>query len=98
MPRDIVSDQLGKGYHWDEHVFDALEPYLDGDVVDIGANVGSLTLRFAERAPRVIAYEPNDEMVTRLRENVRLFGFEDKVVIRPVALYSYVTTMRPDVT
>lgn len=95
---DIVSKRLGSGYHWDAHVYDALAPYLDGDVVDIGANVGALTIRFAQVAPRVIAYEPNLEMVSLLEKNLIRLGLRDKVVIIPEALYDSETTMAPHKT
>lgn len=94
IDRDIVSEALGRGEHWDPHVFDALEPYLDGDVVDVGANVGGLTVRFAQRAPRVIAFEPNPEMFACLVENTRGMN----VLTIPRGVYSQETFINPDVT
>ena len=69
IPGDIVSEYLLGGSHWDTHVYSALEPYLTGTVVDVGANVGALALRFAQHAPRVIAYEPHPVLAACLEMN-----------------------------
>lgn len=68
---DIVSDTLAGGQHWDPHVYDALEPYLSGVVIDVGANVGGLTLRFARVAKHVIAFEVHPVLRACLEENAR---------------------------
>lgn len=94
---DIVSNALGRGEHWDTHVYDALAPYLDGDVIDVGANVGALTLRFAQSAPRVIAFEPNPNMYQCLISNIATLHLENVVAI-PEGVYSYETTIYPDIT
>src|SRR5260221_4935715 len=38
VEKDIVSDTLNAGKHWDSHVYEALEPYLSSDaaVLDVG--------------------------------------------------------------
>lgn len=95
--RDIVSEALGRGENWDDHVYQALAPYLDGDVVDAGANVGALTLRFARHARRVIAFEPNGNMVECLTKNIARLGLRNVVVIKR-GIYSYETTISPEVT
>ena len=59
---------------------------LEGRVVyDIGAYHGILSLFFASRARRVVAYEPNDENHARLVENIRLNRF-DNVQVRKLAI------------
>lgn len=47
-------------------------------VVDIGANIGIYSLRFAQLASkgRVISFEPHPATFARLREHVRMNGFE----------------------
>lgn len=97
MPNDIVSDTLGRGEYWDTHVYDALEPYLDGDVVDLGANVGALTMRFAQQAPRVIAFEPNQNLYDLLVKNIKRLGLTNVIAI-PEGVYSAEVRIRPDVT
>lgn len=69
---DIISDTLAGGNYWDPHVYDALYPYLVDTVIDVGANVGALTLRFAKVAKRVIAFEPHPVLAACLFENARL--------------------------
>lgn len=54
-------------------------------VVDMGANCGGLTLRFAKavgKEGRVIAYEPNSDVAIRLEENLRLNNFTHVTVLR----------------
>ncbi len=71
---------LCKGYY---------EPWVSGFLartlkpghiaLDIGANIGCHTLVMASSVGekgRVLAFEPNPKMLTRLRANVRLNGFE----------------------
>lgn len=47
-------------------------------VVDIGANIGIYSLRFARSAAkgRVICFEPHPDTFARLRDHVRMNGFE----------------------
>jgi len=70
---DVVSDTLRAGKNWDSHVYEALEPHLEQDaaVIDVGANVGPHALRFAEKAGRVICFEPHPVMQFCLRANMR---------------------------
>lgn len=92
---DIVSETLSRGEYWEDHVYRALEPYLDGDVVDVGANVGAFTLRFAQFAPRVIAFEPNPEMFACLVRNLDYLEMRDRVVAIPEGVYSKPITIAP---
>ncbi len=49
-------------------------------VVEVGAHIGTVTLRCAvERGCKVYAYEPSDRTFALLVENVRLNGLEDRV-------------------
>lgn len=54
-------------------------------VVDVGAHIGTYTLRAARAGARVISFEPNPETARVLRENLRLNGFLD-VDVRQLAL------------
>jgi FkbM family methyltransferase len=92
---DIVSKALKEGQHWDGYVYDALAPFLDGVVIDVGANVGALTIRFAQVAPYVIAYEPHPVLAACLRANLETLGLSDKVQIRAVGLYSRAVRLGP---
>jgi FkbM family methyltransferase len=61
-----------------------------GDVcVDVGANAGHYTFMCAHavgESGKVISLEPNPEFASLLRESVTLNGYEDRVVVRQVAL------------
>lgn len=61
-----------------------------GDLVlDIGANIGNHTLYLAVVAGcRVIAYEPNTELVGPLQESIKLNDLGDRVRVRPVGVFS----------
>lgn len=57
------------------------------DIVwDVGASVGLFTMHAVQRVQRVIAFEPDPETAGRLRKNVQLNGFMEKVDILQVAL------------
>jgi FkbM family methyltransferase len=61
---------------------------LDGLVIyDVGAFHGILTLFFAARGARVVAYEPNDVNHARLIENIRLNNLKN-VTVRKLAIGS----------
>jgi FkbM family methyltransferase len=61
-------------------------PLAGKTVFDVGAFHGLLTLHFARRAARVVAFEPNPVNRHRLEENIRLNGFSGKVLVRPYGL------------
>lgn len=60
----------------------------DGAVLDIGANIGAVTLDLAHRFPALSfhAYEPAPGTRLRLENNIRINGFADRVVIHPEAV------------
>ena len=57
----------------------------DGTVLDIGANIGALTLPLAKIAKKVIAFEPQDEVRMLLERNIELAGLTN-VEVMPYAL------------
>ena len=64
-----------------------LAPVAAGDiVVDVGANHGFASCRFAQRGALVAAFEPNPEIAGRLRENVRQNGLEKRIKVQSVAI------------
>jgi FkbM family methyltransferase len=57
-----------------------------GDLaVDVGANIGVYALLAAETGARVIAMEPSSGSAERLRQHVRLNGYEELVEVRETA-------------
>jgi FkbM family methyltransferase len=57
----------------------------EGTAVDVGANVGLVTIPLALTAGRVIAVEPLAQNVERLRENVRRNALTNVVVVEAAA-------------
>lgn len=54
--------------------------------IDIGANAGIYTLTAAASGATVVAVEPNPKALERLRLNVALNGFEDRVRVEAVGI------------
>ncbi len=66
-------------YFHPDRIWEVLEPAFDCILVDIGAGVGFLTLPFAERFPRAIAYGCDilEGMVGLLREDAATRGLDN---------------------
>jgi FkbM family methyltransferase len=81
---------------WQIHFHDVypLRP-SDRVIVDAGANIGLFTCWAASQNPdsRVFAVEPSAGSFKRLQEHVRLNGFENRVVLFPLALSSTAETV-----
>ena len=69
-----------------------------GDVaIDVGANVGLFTLLLAHQVwerGRVIAYEPNPQLVSVLRDNVAMNWLGDRIEVIPSAAAAGAGTVR----
>ena len=52
------------------HTYRFIEPYVKGQVLEIGPGPGAYTRLLVEKAERVVAVEPSPFMVQRLRENL----------------------------
>lgn len=65
----------------------ALSRLGPGDVVaDVGAQCGGFALGAATRAARVMCFEPVAENCELLRQNARLNGLEDRIVVHQMAV------------
>lgn len=75
------------GYERDEIALflDRIPGDRRGTILDIGANVGTHTLRFAQAFRQVLAFEPNPRVIDRLRRNVGL-NRADNVTVHQVGL------------
>lgn len=76
-----------RGYPDPRHEIRLIERHakLSGrDVLEVGCGNGRLTLEYAARAGRVVAIEPNHEMVRQARARARSRGIENvHFVARP---------------
>lgn len=87
----IQSNLMASGRPYEEGMLNAMAAILDpGDVVvDVGANIGNHTLFLAAVADsRVVAYEPNPELVSGLRDSIEANGLQDQVTLRDVGVHS----------
>jgi FkbM family methyltransferase len=58
-----------------------LREHLDGGTfVDVGANVGLVSLLVADKVKHAILFEPNPRLVERARENLRINGLKFDIV------------------
>lgn len=87
----IQSNLMASGRPYEEDMLSAMAATLDpGDVViDVGANIGNHTLFLAAAVGcRVVAYEPNPELVSGLRGSIEANGFQDQVTLRDVGVHA----------
>ena len=68
-------------------------PGPDAIVVDVGANIGGLTIPLAHHAAHVHAFEPQPEMADALEENVRRAG-QGRVTVHRAACGAAAGTIR----
>ena len=63
--------------------------YLEGDIINVGANVGFFAIHFAARyrnAQRIIAIEPNPEAFNNLEYNITENGHDDRVLAKQICI------------
>jgi len=80
-PGDIVDRRILATGRWSDGVWKLIEAHLEDDsvLIDVGAHIGSMTLRAAKRVSSgtVVAVEPNPITARRLRENIAASGAEN---------------------
>lgn len=60
-------------------------------IVDVGANIGNHTIFFSKILDqKVFTFEPIESNISLLRDNISANDVDDKVVLRPLALWSSV--------
>jgi FkbM family methyltransferase len=67
----------------DRHYRRHLSGPVEGMMIDLGANVGAVSLDWAyrSRALRIHAYEPNPEANATLRHNIQANGLADRITV-----------------
>ncbi|TRY78144.1 hypothetical protein TCAL_09313, partial [Tigriopus californicus] len=84
--KDIISDWIHKKGSWEEEVFHVLitalnlvaNPYY----LDLGANIGSHSLRVAQNGFPTMSVEPSIFNYARLSRSAELSGLKDLVIVR----------------
>lgn len=72
---------------YDRAEIDALKAAVgQGTFVDLGANIGFYSLSIAATGAKVIAVEPNPKTLARLRFNVAINDFAEKVTVVPFGI------------
>lgn len=73
---DFISSHLHKGEVWEPHMHRLFEKYISPEdvVLDIGANIGTHSVKMAKLAKNLLAFEPLRQSYTLLKENLRLNG------------------------
>jgi FkbM family methyltransferase len=74
-PRDLVPVSILRGGEWQPEIWSSISAALpkDGVFFDVGAHIGYYSVKAARRVGhggRVVAFEPNPEIVRLLRDNV----------------------------
>ena len=97
-PYDAVSRYILGFGEWEPKTWHALEQHVPagGTFVDVGAHIGWYSLKAAKVVGpkgRVIAVEPNQETLLRLRDNIRASGASAVIVVAPVACSDSETTL-----
>jgi FkbM family methyltransferase len=83
-----TDDRLGPDMH-ERPLFHIAEAFCPpgGHFIDIGAHVGTWSVRQARRGCLVTAIEANTRTVATLEMNARLNGVRDRITIAPVAAW-----------
>lgn len=87
----IQSTVARTGRPYEERMLQAMAASLEPGqiVVDVGANIGNHSLYLAAVAGcRIVAYEPNADLVEGFRRSVLANSLTDQITIREVAVYS----------
>lgn len=84
-----VASALAAGRHPQQDELDIFKKFTDANSVflDIGANIGTITVAMAKTVKKVYAFEPIPDNLALLNENVRLNNLTN-VEVHPVALGS----------
>jgi FkbM family methyltransferase len=84
-PRDLVPVTILRTRQWQPEVWNSVSPVLsEGSVFfDVGAHIGYFSMKAAVqvgKSGRVVAFEPNPEILKQLRDNVEANHFQNVIV------------------
>jgi FkbM family methyltransferase len=70
----VISDCIRRGWRWEEHQHDVIDKYLNSDsiVVEVGAHIGTITIKLSKVAKEVHSFEPLKPSYDVLNTNLSL--------------------------
>ncbi len=76
---------------WEENVYrtDDWRFEYEGDIVDIGANIGSFSIFSASKQCKVYAVEPEPHNLEALNNNIVLNNMQENIIVCPYAISDY---------
>ena len=79
---DLISAHLQAGMVWEPHMHRLFEENIGQNSVslDIGANIGTHSVKMAKLSTRLLAFEPLRPSYTLLKENLRVNGCSNAIV------------------
>jgi len=86
-----LSDHVDRSIFWETYEPSTLALWRSGihpldNVIDVGANAGLFAVLAAKGGARTYAFEPNPEVLEKLRANVLLNDLGDLITVVPLAL------------
>ena len=69
-----ISDCIRRGWRWEEHQHEVIDKYLNKDsiAIEVGAHIGTLTIKLSKVAKQVYAFEPMEITYSMLERNLLL--------------------------
>jgi FkbM family methyltransferase len=69
-----ISDCIRRGFRWEEHNHKVINNLLNENsiAVEVGAHIGTLTVKLSKTAKKVYAFEPIDKTYSILKENLEI--------------------------
>ena len=88
-PSDLIAVSILRGGEWQPEIWDAILPALSEGAVffDVGAHIGYFSLKASAKVGstgRILAFEPNPEILKLLRENIAA-NKAGNVLVEPIA-------------
>lgn len=70
----IWLDQLKAATHYNQWIFSQFQPYLKGNVLEVGCGIGTFTELIAHSCPQVLAVDVNEDYTQQARDRLHLYS------------------------
>ena len=78
---DAISDTIAAGEIFDPQVVEVISTYSGRVALDLGANIGQMTVLLSKNFETVYAFEANPELIPILKENLKLNNVNNVIII-----------------